>query len=53
MPHQRAVAAHGFTVPERTLLEHNLVAVSEVYDNIRVADLARILQLDPARAEKV
>jgi hypothetical protein len=47
------LVAGGYTVPEKTLLEHNMMAVSNVYDNIRIADLAAILQVDISRAEKV
>ena len=47
------IAAHGLTIPQRTLLEHNMLAVSAVYDNIRTDDLARILQVDTRSAEKV
>lgn len=47
------LVAGGDTVPEKTLLEHNMMAVGSVYDNIRIADLAGILQVDISKAEKV
>lgn len=47
------VASYGQTIPQRTLMEHNILAISNVYDNIRIEDLGRILQVDTPIAEKV
>ncbi|KAJ5124891.1 uncharacterized protein N7515_008716 [Penicillium bovifimosum] len=44
-PHQLAVTADGTTVLDKAVIEHNLVAASKLYENIRVDDLALILGL--------
>lgn len=44
-PHQLARMADGSTVLDRAVIEHNLVAASKLYDNIRTESLAAILGL--------
>ena len=44
-PHQLAVTADGTTVLDKAVIEHNLVAASKLYENIRVDDLGLILGL--------
>ncbi|KAJ5085278.1 hypothetical protein N7532_010049 [Penicillium argentinense] len=44
-PHQLAVTADGLTVWDKAVIEHNLVAVSKLYENIRVDALAEKLGL--------
>lgn len=53
MPHQKATLANGFSVLEQAVLEHNMVAISQVYENIRLEDLGTLLDIDPNKAEKV
>lgn len=43
----------GVTISQRTLMEHNVLAISNVYENIKIEDLGRILHLDALKAEKV
>jgi len=35
----RTVAGDGFTILEKAIVEHNMVAASKVYDNIRFPEL--------------
>lgn len=51
--HQKALTADGFTIPEKAVIEHNLVATGKLYDNINFSELATILRLDARKAEKV
>ncbi|EPE02480.1 cop9 signalosome complex subunit 4 [Ophiostoma piceae UAMH 11346] len=54
-PHQLATTADGSTVLERAVIEHNLLGVSLVYNNIPIASLANLLGLsnDEAKTEAV
>lgn len=56
-PHQVAKTADGSTVLDKAVLEHNLVAASRLYENIKTDALASILGLtdsgDTSAAEKV
>ena len=51
--HQRAITSEGWTVVEKAVIEHNMLAASHVYDNITFSQLAAILRLTRAQAEKV
>mmetsp|Transcript_35381 Transcript_35381/g.36046 ORF Transcript_35381/g.36046 Transcript_35381/m.36046 type:complete len:407 (-) Transcript_35381:73-1293(-) len=53
MKHQMAIAGDGLTIPERAVIEHNMVAAGRIYDNIRFPQLASLLRLDVTRAERV
>ncbi|KAK4540834.1 hypothetical protein LTR36_008911 [Oleoguttula mirabilis] len=50
-PHQLARTADGSTVLDKAVLEHNLLAVSRLYQNIRTANLGQLLGVDAERAE--
>jgi COP9 signalosome complex subunit 4 len=52
-PHQKAMTSEGFTIPEKAVIEHNMLATGKIYDNITFTELGNILRLDAARAEKV
>ena len=52
-PHQKALTSDGFTVPEKAVIEHNMVAVGKIYDDISFTQLGNILRLDANKAEKV
>ena len=45
MPHQLAQTADGSTVMAKAVIEHNLLAVSKLYENISTTALARLLGL--------
>ena len=53
--HQRAIMADGLTIVERGVLEHNMVAVSQLYTSIYFAQLCILLGgiVDADKAEKV
>jgi COP9 signalosome complex subunit 4 len=51
--HQRAIMADGLTIMERGVVEHNMMAVSKLYRSIYLAELARILGVPRAKAEKI
>ena len=50
-PHQLAQTSDGSTVLAKAVIEHNLLSVSKVYDNIGVDELASLLGLDAEKAE--
>lgn len=51
--HQKAITADGFTVYKKAIIEHNIVAISKIYDNITIKELGNLLSLDSPRAEKL
>lgn len=53
MPHQKALMPDGQTVLERAVLQHNVLAASRVYKNMRLPDLGSLLEVPPDRAEKI
>merc|ERR1719277_1083311 len=53
LPHQKATMADGQTVLERAVLQHNVLAASRVYKNMRLPDLGSLLTVPPDRAEKI
>ncbi|KAL8712442.1 MAG: hypothetical protein Q9220_003290, partial [cf. Caloplaca sp. 1 TL-2023] len=50
-PHQLAQTSDGSTVLAKAVIEHNLLSVSRLYDNIGVDELATRLGVDADRAE--
>ena len=50
-PHQLAKTADGSTVLAKAVIEHNLLSVSRLYDNIGIDELASLLGLDADKAE--
>lgn len=53
LPHQKASGPDGVTVLERAVLQHNVLAASRVYKNMRLPELGRLLEVSPDRAERV
>jgi len=53
LPHQKANLADGATVLERAVLQHNVLAASRVYKNMRLPDLGLLLEVPPDKAEKI
>lgn len=49
--HQLAKTADGSTVLDKAILEHNLLAVSRIYQNISILALGQLLGVDADRAE--
>ena len=52
-PHQKAIMGDGLTILERGVVEHNMTAVSNTYQSIYFSELALILSVNAARAEKI
>mmetsp|Transcript_3318 Transcript_3318/g.5851 ORF Transcript_3318/g.5851 Transcript_3318/m.5851 type:complete len:405 (-) Transcript_3318:467-1681(-) len=52
-PHQKAVLSDGSTVLHRAVMEHNLLAASRLYNDITFVELGSLLQIPPAKAEKI
>ena len=52
-PHQKAVMGDGLTIMERGVVEHNMIAVANLYESIYVTELAHILGVSKAKAESI
>lgn len=52
-PHQQATTSDGSTILDRAVTEHNLLAASKLYNNITFTELGALLQISPAKAEKI
>lgn len=52
-PHQKAVMGDGLTIMERGVVEHNMIAVSKIYDSIYFSELAAVLGVSAEKAEKI
>lgn len=53
LPHQKASLADGQTVLQKAILQHNVLAASRVYKNMRLPDLGSLLEVTPENAEKI
>ncbi|CAF3250381.1 unnamed protein product [Rotaria socialis] len=51
--HQKATTADGYTILQRAVIEHNLVAVSKIYTNITFAQLGGLLGILSEKSEKI
>lgn len=51
--HQKALLSSGFTVLDKAIIEHNMVAVSKIYNNITFEELGALLEITPLQAEKI
>jgi len=51
--HQKAIMGDGLTIMERGVVEHNMIAVSNLYRSIYTKELASILGVDQYKAEKI
>jgi COP9 signalosome complex subunit 4 len=52
-PHQLAVGGDGLSVLERSVIEHNLLSASKLYNNIELGELGTLLGISAERAEKI
>ena len=43
----------GWTILERAVTEHNMIAASKLYTNIKFNELGALLQIPPAKAETI
>ncbi|CAB1318041.1 unnamed protein product [Coregonus sp. 'balchen'] len=53
MPHQKATMADGSSILDRAVIEHNLLSASKLYNNITFEELGALLEIPPAKAEKI
>uniref|UniRef100_A0A3Q3KZR8 COP9 signalosome complex subunit 4 n=1 Tax=Mastacembelus armatus TaxID=205130 RepID=A0A3Q3KZR8_9TELE len=64
MPHQKATTADGesrswigcpvgSSILDRAVIEHNLLSASKLYNNITFEELGALLEIPPAKAEKI
>lgn len=53
LPHQKAKTADGSTLVDRAIIEHNLLAVSKLYNNIKFKELGTLFEITPEKAEKI
>jgi len=53
LPHQLATLSDGSTVLQRAVIEHNLLSISTIYNNIHLEELGRLLQVPAAKAEHI
>ncbi|KIH63785.1 PCI domain protein [Ancylostoma duodenale] len=51
-PHQRT-NEHGQSIVEGVIVEHNMTAVSRLYNNIALPTLAELLGISPEKAEEI
>jgi COP9 signalosome complex subunit 4 len=51
--HQQALTVDGLTIPARAVIEHNVVAASRIYENVRLEELGTLLDIAPGQAERV
>jgi COP9 signalosome complex subunit 4 len=51
-PHHLAKTADGSTVLDKAVLEHNLLGVSRIYNNIKIERLGQLLGIDADKAEE-
>lgn len=51
-PHQLTPHPDGDTMLDRAVLEHNLLAISRMYSDIGLSQLAQLLNVSPEKAEK-
>lgn len=51
--HQKAVMGDGLTIMERGVVEHNMIAVAQLYDSMYLTELAHVLGVSVAKAEKI
>jgi len=51
--HQKVIIWEGFTVLQKAIIEHNIVAVSRLYENISATALAKVLEVSDYQCEKL
>lgn len=47
------MAGDGYSILDKAVMEHNLIAIARIYENISIGEVAAILSLEPEKAEKV
>lgn len=52
-PHQKATTADGSSILDRAVVEHNLLAISRLYNNITFEELGTLLGIPSTKAERI
>jgi COP9 signalosome complex subunit 4 len=52
-PHQKAVMGDGLTIMERGVVEHNMMAIANLYESIYISELAFLLGVSDSKAESI
>ena len=50
-PHQKGMTVENYTVLQKAVLEHDVLAISKIYTNISFDQLAKLLEIPVDRAE--
>eukprot|EP01022_Parablepharisma_sp_SALTPOND_P013371 TRINITY_DN1784_c0_g2_i3.p2 TRINITY_DN1784_c0_g2~~TRINITY_DN1784_c0_g2_i3.p2 ORF type:complete len:478 (-),score=47.46 TRINITY_DN1784_c0_g2_i3:14167-15600(-) len=50
-PHQRGMTIENYTVLQKAVLEHDVLALSKIYTNISIDQLSKLLEIPTDRAE--
>ena len=53
LPHQKAKTLDGSALLDRAVVEHNLLAASKLYNNIKCEELGNLFDISPEKAEKI
>ena len=53
LPHQKATTTDGSTLIDRAVIEHNLLAASKLYNNIKFNELGALFEIPADKAEKI
>ena len=51
-PHQKALTADGSSILDHSVVQHNLLAASKLYNNITLEGLGALLEIPPEKAER-
>ena len=51
-PHQKAVTSDGSSILDHSVVQHNLLAASKLYNNITLQGLGELLEIPPEKAER-
>jgi len=52
-PHQKIVDEDGASILQRSIIEHNMLAVSRLYANITFVSLGELLNIPASKAERI
>jgi COP9 signalosome complex subunit 4 len=52
-PHQKGNTAEGYSVLQKAVLEHNVLALSKIYNNISFDQITKLLEIPIERAESL
>lgn len=53
LPHQMARVNEDFTVLDKAMIEHNMIAISKIYNNITFEQLGSLLEITAQKAEEI